>query len=588
MFQGMNPFGGSSGKTDPEEDSKKQAKETNNANNSSSGNKGKGTSAPDFNSSGLERAAKAAKELERNSNSKEILRLTAQQEVTKQKELESERAKYSAMQQELAIKRIAEEEAAASRTLEKQTQHNRAQADYQDQLTRRLTVEQMQQQRKMQDEERAKAEESLRRQEEIRKRTIQYEAELRQQTEMARVKAETEGRIKQERSNHDLNVDLKKLEAKEYRETALEGIKQAGSIIGAGLKDFITDKEKLANFAATATILALGVYTAKTGTGIVGRFIEARLGKPSLVRETSKKNFLQIAKSPTAMYHTMRLAFGNANGEEALAMKNIVLEKSLDERLRRVAVSTANTKKNRAPFRHLLLHGPPGTGKTMFAKGLARESGLHYAIMTGGDIAPLGKDAVTEIHKIFDWANTTNKGVMLFVDEADAFLRKRSTERISEDMRNALNAFLYRTGEASHKVMLVYASNQPEQFDWAINDRIDEMVEFSLPGLEERVKMIAQYMAKYLISPEGGSKAITVVDVDEAAIRAIATATEGFSGREISKLAIAWQAAAYGTTEATLSKAMLNDVLAQMKISKQQKKAWLSKEEIQNLVKDRK
>jgi len=28
---------------------------------------------------------------------------------------------------------------------------------------------------------------------------------------------------------------------------------------------------------------------------------------------------------------------------------------------------------------------------------------------------------------------------------------------------------------------VVYASNQPEQFDWAVNDRIDEMVEFKLP-----------------------------------------------------------------------------------------------------------
>jgi ATPase family AAA domain-containing protein 3A/B len=56
--------------------------------------------------------------------------------------------------------------------------------------------------------------------------------------------------------------------------------------------------------------------------------------------------------------------------------------------------------------------------------------------------------------------------VLLFVDEADAFLRKRSGDRISEDLRNALNAFLYRTGEASTKVMVVYASNQPEQFDW--------------------------------------------------------------------------------------------------------------------------
>lgn len=42
----------------------------------------------------------------------------------------------------------------------------------------------------------------------------------------------------------------------------------------------------------------------------------------------------------------------------------------------------------------------PQTGKTLFAKGLAQNSGLEYAILTGGDVAPLGKDAVTEIHKV--------------------------------------------------------------------------------------------------------------------------------------------------------------------------------------------
>ena len=64
-------------------------------------------------------------------------------------------------------------------------------------------------------------------------------------------------------------------------------------------------------------------------------------------------------------------------------MKDVILESDISQRLTRVAISTSNTTKNKAPYRHLLLHGPPGTGKTMFAKGLARQSGLHYAIMTG-------------------------------------------------------------------------------------------------------------------------------------------------------------------------------------------------------------
>lgn len=48
--------------------------------------------------------------------------------------------------------------------------------------------------------------------------------------------------------------------------------------------------------------------------------------------------------------------------------------------------------------------------------------GLDYAMMTGGDVAPLGPQAVTKIHDIFDWAKKSRKGLLLFIDEADAFL----------------------------------------------------------------------------------------------------------------------------------------------------------------------
>ena len=35
---------------------------------------------------------------------------------------------------------------------------------------------------------------------------------------------------------------------------------------------------------------------------------------------------------------------------------------------------------------------------------------MDYAIMTGGDIVPLGKDGVTAIHRVFDWANVSRRG----------------------------------------------------------------------------------------------------------------------------------------------------------------------------------
>ena len=71
----------------------------------------------------------------------------------------------------------------------------------------------------------------------------------------------------------------------------------------------------------------------------------------------------------------------------------------------------------------MLFCGPPGTGETLFAKKLAQKSGLDFAIMTGSDVAPLGKDSVNEINKLFDWAEKSPKGMILFIDEAESFLR---------------------------------------------------------------------------------------------------------------------------------------------------------------------
>lgn len=92
--------------------------------------------------------------------------------------------------------------------------------------------------------------------------------------------------------------------------------------------------------------------------------------------------------------------------------------------------------------------------------------------------------------------------------------------------------------------MLVLASNQPEQLDWAINDRLDEMVEFDLPGTEERERMVRLYFEEFVLKPAvaGGFKRLKVEQFDYGQkCSEIARRTQGLSGREISKLAVAWQ-----------------------------------------------
>ena len=48
-------------------------------------------------------------------------------------------------------------------------------------------------------------------------------------------------------------------------------------------------------------------------------------------------------------------------------------------------------------------------------------------------MGPLGPDAVTQLHKLFDWSETSRRGVLLFIDEADAFLASRSKTNMSEN-----------------------------------------------------------------------------------------------------------------------------------------------------------
>lgn len=116
-------------------------------------------------------------------------------------------------------------------------------------------------------------------------------------------------------------------------------------------------------------------------------------------------------------------------------MKGVILEKKLEDQLREISYAILNRKKHYAPAKNMLFYGPPGTGKTLFAKKLSMESGLDYSVMVGSDIAPLGPMAVTELNKLFDWAEAQTNGMILFIDEADAYLRNRQDEEMSENLR---------------------------------------------------------------------------------------------------------------------------------------------------------
>lgn len=93
------------------------------------------------------------------------------------------------------------------------------------------------------------------------------------------------------------------------------------------------------------------------------------------------------------------------------------------------------------------------------------------------------------------------QGVLLFIDEADAFLRRRKAgdggSSTAEHMRAAINAVLARTGTQSSKFMMVLASNRPEDLDPAVLDRIDDTIHFPLPGDTRSPASPIDYLLKH-------------------------------------------------------------------------------------------
>ena len=168
------------------------------------------------------------------------------------------------------------------------------------------------------------------------------------------------------------------------------------------MSSFFQNPKLVAKVAYTS----FAIFTAYFGTRFAFRYLGmrlmARFGKPELVRETSKlysNNYLSLP----FLWMQKRVMMSMKRTEKDL-LSGVILEKRLQEQIREISYAVLNRKQHYAPCKNMMFYGPPGTGKTLFAKKLAMQSGLEYAVMVGSDIAPLGKDAVTELNKIFDWA----------------------------------------------------------------------------------------------------------------------------------------------------------------------------------------
>ncbi|KAK2965888.1 hypothetical protein RJ640_011135 [Escallonia rubra] len=521
------------------------------------------------------------------------------QEEARLAEVEAEKVHQRAIQVQLDIERQRKLSEEQRNLVQQQSQvkaqmlrnedelaRKRMQTDHESQRRNNVELVRMQEEASIRKEQKRQAtEEQIQAQQ---RQTEKERAEIERETIRVKAMAEAEGRAHEAKLTEGQKKRMLIERMNGEREKWLAAINTTFGHIEGGLRELLTDRRKLVMTVGGVTALAAGVYTTRSavsdavipsfmeGARVTWGYINRILGQPSLIRESSMNKFPWsgiVSRGAHKMLNFSTAAHQSVPGVNKSNFGNVVLHPSLQRRIEQLARATANTKSHQAPFRNMLFYGPPGTGKTMVAREIARKSGLDYAMMTGGDVAPLGAQAVTKIHEIFDWSKKSKKGLLLFIDEADAFLCERNSTHMSEAQRSALNALLFRTGDQSRDVVLVLATNRPSDLDSAITDRIDEVIEFPIPQEEERFKLLKLYLNKYL-SGEGSSeqswwgqlfkkkpREITIKDLSDDVLREAARKTEGFSGREIAKLMASVQAAVYGSPDCVLDSQLFNEIV---------------------------
>ena len=178
------------------------------------------------------------------------------------------------------------------------------------------------------------------------------------------------------------------------------------------------------------------------------------------------------------------------------------------------------------PPKGVLLHGPPGCGKTLVARAVANESDAYFIAINGPEI--MGKfygESEHRLRQVFDDAEK-NAPSIIFIDEIDAIAPKREEVTGEVERRVVAQLLALMDGlKARGQVIVIGATNRPNALDPALRrpGRFDREIEIGVPDRDGRREILQIHTRGMPLAED--------VNLDR-----VADMTHGFVGADLAAL----------------------------------------------------
>ncbi|XP_005396663.1 PREDICTED: fidgetin-like protein 1 [Chinchilla lanigera] len=181
----------------------------------------------------------------------------------------------------------------------------------------------------------------------------------------------------------------------------------------------------------------------------------------------------------------------------------------------------------RGPPKGILLFGPPGTGKTLIGKCIASQSGATFFSISASSLTSKWVGEGEKMVRALFAVARCQQPAVIFIDEIDSLLSQRG-EGEHESSRRIKTEFLVQldgaTTSSEDRILVVGATNRPQEIDEAARRRLVKRLYIPLPEASARKQIVTNLMSK------------EQCDLSEEEILQVVQRSDGFSGADMTQL----------------------------------------------------